>query len=393
MWLCRDRVWCDNSLVSRGKERQLPMDDIGGLDLRRRLLATAVATTAEQRIALAIAVAAFLAFVAAVPFVRVPLAKMPAFIPSYEAALFLVDLVTAVLLYEQFVRLRSVAVLVLASGYLFDALILVPHALSFPGAFTPTGLLGAGPQTTAWLYVFWHGGFPLFVMAYAVLRRRELKGRAVESLGAGTAILASVGGVMAIVSALTLAATKGHDALPVVMQGGDYSLLVSKGISPAVWILTFVAMLMLWQKPQRLVDLWLMLVMWIWLFDIGLSAVIGSSRFDLGFYTGRVFGLIAASFLLITLLIEMARLHAGVLSAANSAEQRLLELLRTQARNEAKANGKGTDAFVLSQNIAHFRSMLDSGALDDEQRDAIRRLLAEEEAKRQATVDNAPGER
>jgi len=369
------------------------MADIGGADKRRRLLATAIATKAEQRIALVIAVAAFLAFAAAVPFVRVPLAKMPAFIPSYEAALFLIDLVTAVLLYEQFVRLRSVAVLILASAYLFDALIIIPHALSFPGAFSPTGLLGAGPQTTAWLYVFWHGGFPLFVIAYAILRGRERRNMTGEPPDAGTAILISIGGVIVIVSVLTLVATSGHDALPVVMQGSDYSLLVSKGISPTVWVLTFVAMLMLWQKPQRLVDLWLMLVMWIWLFDIALSAIIGSSRFDLGFYTGRIFGLIAASFLLITLLIEMMRLHAGVLGAVDSAEQRLLELLRAQARSEAKAEGKGTDAFVLSQNIAHFRSMLDSGTLDAGQRDAIRRLLTEEEAKRQPPADNAGGQR
>lgn len=329
---------------------------------------------------------------AAVPFVRVPLTKLPAFIPSYEAALFLIDLVTAALLYEQYVRLRSTAILALASGYLFDALIIVPHALSFPGAFAPSGLLGAGPQTTAWLYVFWHGRFPLFVMTYAVLRRREPKGGP-AAFNAVAGVLASIGSVAAIVIALTLAATWGHDVLPVVMQGSDYSLLVRKGISPAVWVLTFIAMLMLWQKPQRLVDLWLMLVMLIWLFDIALAAVIGSSRFDLGFYAGRIFGLIAASFLLITLLIEMARLYAGVLGAADSAEQRLLELLRTQARSEAKANGKGADAFVLSQNIANFRSMLESGTLDDVQQAAIRRLLAEEEAKCGRAVDSAAGER
>ena len=370
--------------MTGGKERQHPMDDIGGADRRRRFLATAVATQAEQRIALVIAVAAVLGFAVIIPFVRVPLARMPAFIPSYEAALFLIDLITAALLYEQFVRLRSGALLVLASGYLFDAFIIVPHALSFPGAFASAGLLGAGPQTTAWLYVFWHGGFPLFVMAYAVLRRRERSHGAAAAWSAGAAIMGSIAGVVAIVVVLTLIATQGHDALPVVMQGSDYSLLVSKGISPAVWILTFVAMLMLWQKPQRLVDLWLMLVMWIWLFDIALSAVIGSARFDLGFYAGRIFGLVAASFLLITLLIEMARLYSGVLGAVDSAEQRLLELLRAQARSMAKTNGKGTDAFVLSQNIANFRSMLDSGTLDDAQRDAIRRLLAEEEAKRQS---------
>ena len=122
---------------------------------------------------MAIAAVATLTFATTVPFVRVPLAQMPAFIPAYEAALFFIDLITAVLLFEQFVRLRAPPTLVLASAYLLDALLIVPHALTFPGAFAPTGLLGAKMQTTAWLYVFWHGGFPLFVIGYALLRRRE----------------------------------------------------------------------------------------------------------------------------------------------------------------------------------------------------------------------------
>ena len=41
--------------------------------------------------------------------------------------------------------------------------------LSFPGLFAEGGLLGAGPQTTAWIYMFWHGGFPLLVIGYALL--------------------------------------------------------------------------------------------------------------------------------------------------------------------------------------------------------------------------------
>jgi hypothetical protein len=86
----------------------------------------------------------------------------------------------------------------------------------------------------------------------------------------------------------TLIPTVGHDQLPIVMQGGDYLLLAKKGISPAVWALTLVAMLLPWRREQRVMDLWLILVMWIWLFDIALSAVVGSSRFDLGFCAGRL---------------------------------------------------------------------------------------------------------
>ena len=45
--------------------------------------------------------------------------------------------------------------------------------MSFPGLFTESGLLGSGPQTTAWLYCFWHGGFALFVIAYAWVAGRD----------------------------------------------------------------------------------------------------------------------------------------------------------------------------------------------------------------------------
>ncbi len=356
------------------------MTDLDTGEQRGVFLATASATRLERPVAVAIAVAALAVFIVVVPFVRTPLAQFPAFIPAYEGALFFIDLVTAVLLFDQFARLRSLGVLALASGYLFDALIIVPHALSFPGAFAPTGLLGAKDQTTAWLYVFWHGGFPLFVIAYALLRRHE----AGKVRRAGPAIAAAALAVALLVIALALLATRGHDWLPVVMQGGDYSPLVRKGISPAVWLLTLAAAAALWRRDQRVVDLWLMLVMWIWLFDIALSAVIGSHRFDLGFYAGRIFGLIAAGFLLATLVVEMARMQAGAIRAAASAEQRLAQLARLRERPESgPRRGERTESFIHRQNIAHYRSLLESGTLDEAQYRAIEKLLAEEESKRE----------
>ena len=147
----------------------------GGEARPAALLATVVADPYHRRVAVAAIVASIAAFLAAVPFARVPLAPVPAFIPAYEASLVVVDLITAVLLFGQFAQIRSAALLALASGYLFDGLMTVGHALSFPGLITPTGWLGAGSQTTAWLYMFWHGGFPLFVIAYAGLSRAPIR--------------------------------------------------------------------------------------------------------------------------------------------------------------------------------------------------------------------------
>jgi hypothetical protein len=139
-------------------------------------------------------------FVAAVPFAQVPLTPVWAFIPSYQAALVLNDLLTAVVLFGQFRIVGSRALLRLASGYLFTAGLACVHALTFPGLFTAHGLLGAGPQTTAWLYMAWHGGFPLFVLAYALCPKDGRAttvpyGRAaVTILARGAAVLVLVGG-------------------------------------------------------------------------------------------------------------------------------------------------------------------------------------------------------
>src|SRR5258707_9115068 len=136
------------------------MEADGLTDERRLFLSKLPAGRGGRRLAAAAVLACVVVFLAAAPFAKLPLGQIGAFIPIYESALVINDLITAVLLFGQFNILRSRALLVLASGYLFTATITVSHALSFPGLFSPTGLLGARPQSTAWLYTFWHGGVP-----------------------------------------------------------------------------------------------------------------------------------------------------------------------------------------------------------------------------------------
>src|SRR5262249_60803224 len=109
---------------------------------------------AARWVAWSVVAVQLLGCVLAAPFVRDPGPAVPGFIPAYEAALVLNDVITAILLFTQFRQLRTPSLLILASGYLFDALIVVAHALSFPGAFNESGLLGGHPQTPAWLYLW-----------------------------------------------------------------------------------------------------------------------------------------------------------------------------------------------------------------------------------------------
>src|SRR6201997_4619978 len=137
-------------------------DDMhSGQQDRYVLLSTMPATRGDRTAALWVVSVSAILFALAVPYAGTPLKPVPAFVASYQSALATSDTITAVLLFSQFGILRSWALLLLASGYLFTAAAAHVHALTFPGLFAPAGLLNAGPQTTVWLYMIWHGGFPL----------------------------------------------------------------------------------------------------------------------------------------------------------------------------------------------------------------------------------------
>ncbi|HET9205490.1 MAG TPA: response regulator [Burkholderiaceae bacterium] len=275
-------------------------------------LANAPAGRGEQRLALwTVAVSAGL-FVVAALWAKLQLPQVWAFIPIYESALILSDIFTAVLLFGQCRIARSRALLLLAGGYVFTAAATTAHALTFPGLFSPSGLLGASPQTTAWIYMFWHGGFPLMVIAYALMRDRP-----VESARAnGLAKQVSVTCVLAVGAAVAFTAWATAGPLPPIMEGNRYTPAMLTVVS-LVWATSLLALATLWwrRRPFTVLDLWLAVVMCAWLFDIGLSAVLNGGRFDLGFYSGRLYGLLAANFVLARLLLENGVMHAELLNA------------------------------------------------------------------------------
>ncbi|WP_296228870.1 sensor domain-containing diguanylate cyclase [Ralstonia sp. UBA689] len=267
--------------------------------------------------ALAVALLSLLIFLSVLPFSKVQLAQLPLFIPTYESALILNDLITAVLLFGQFAITRSRAMLALACGYLFTTATAVGHMLSFPGLFAPGGLLGAGPQSTAWIYMFWHAGFPLFVMAYAVLKvleDREPDRFAATPLTRGTVALV-IAAVLGASAACVALATAGGHLLPAIMAGNGYAR-AQLMVAGTIWGFSMIALTVLWRsKPHLTIDIWLMVVLCVWICDIALSAVFNHGRYDLGFYLGRMYGLLGASFILLLLLIENSVLHARLVAA------------------------------------------------------------------------------
>jgi len=270
-------------------------------------------------------------FVAVVPFARLAQPEIPAFLAFYVTALVICDGITAVLLFSQFYFLRSRALLLLASGYLFTTLITAAYALMFPGLFAPAGLLGAGPQSTSAMYMIWHAGFPLAVGGYTLFKRDNETAGIIDPLSVKPigAIAASVAIVAAIVVAGTLLATVGHGYLPQFIAG-DRTTDLGWAVLCTDWLLCLAALAFLGvRRPHTMIDLWVMVVISAWLFDLALAAILNTGRYDLGWYAGRLYGVLAASLLLALLMIENTSYYARLvrvssrLSIANQALERL----------------------------------------------------------------------
>jgi len=340
------------------------------------------ATAFQTWSAIAVAAVVLVAFMIIAPFAGMPLGALNIFFPLLDAIVFVTDLITAVLLFSQFSIAGSRALLALANGYLFTALIVVPHALTFTGAFSPTGLLGANIQTGSWLFIFWHIGFSAALLAYALL---SIVNRAQPLLPGRTqsAVRWSVVGVVALTCGLTWLATAGTYLLPpIILNTNSLSPLVVYPIWLAI-LISAAALSLLALRRRSVLDQWLMVVAFVYMGELAFSGLLPGVRFSLGFYAGRAFSVITASIVLIVLLAETTRLYA-LLARSNMKLQREQgsKLMNFEAIVAAIAHEikQPLGAIELNSGSAQLileRAPADLGeiqAIMDETKDAARRI-------------------
>jgi signal transduction histidine kinase len=275
------------------------------------LLATRPPSKWQIRVAVGIVVALVVTFFIMAPFANTQLPHVDIFYPITLTVIVINDLIISALLFSQFFAVGRRALFVLAVGYLFTGLIIIPQILTFPEAFSSTGLLGAGLQSATYLGVFWRVGSALAVISYALLRDVDSE-ISVSTRSPTVLIVWSVVAVIAVVCGLTLIATMGESFLPVIYVdsvNGRRGAMIARGAFMVS--LDALALALLWVRWRSVLDLWLMVMCCTWLL-VGLAAILINARFTLGTYSSRMYEVIATVVILLVLLSEQTALYANL---------------------------------------------------------------------------------
>jgi len=260
-------------------------------------------------------------FLAVLPWQSIPLREIPAFIPMVDTAICVGELIIATKLYAQAAIFRSRALTILASGYAFGALLLIPHALTFPGAFAANGLLGAGVNTTVWLIMFNGLGLPIAVILFALRKSPELAQPAEER--PSEPVFEALAGTIVLAVLATILTTLGHDSLPPLFVDDRVGIFASIAIvSSVIALLTFAATALLFRQRNSVLDLWLLVAM----SNSVIQQVLGifvHSRFTVGWYAQWGLGLASSFIVAIALIADTNRLYArlAVWSVARKRER------------------------------------------------------------------------
>lgn len=259
----------------------------------------------QKRLALIVALLLPVPFVAMIPVGQIQLPRVVPYIPVVDTVMLVNDSIAATLLFAQFTIMRSPSLLALAGGFLLTAVLVIPHALTFPGAFAPDGLLGAGLQTTPWLNEFWFLGLPSAVIIYVLLKPLDVI-KPTPRRRVPFAILATVMAVLVATFALVWLTTAGAGLLPPIMSD-EVQPQLAWHFLPII-VLSITAMALLWRRRQSSLDLWLLVMLEAWM----LNALLFNKlvvRYSLFWYAGRVFSAVAASIILLFLLSETTMLY------------------------------------------------------------------------------------
>jgi signal transduction histidine kinase len=243
---------------------------------------------------------------------------IPGFVLAFVVSMLVCDIITAVLLFAQYSMLRVPAILLLANGYVFTALILIGWTLTFPDVFTRGESLVGGLQSASGFYIAWRSGFSAFVIAYVLLKETRFH-RPLERPAVRTAIYSSLIVTTVAAAAIALICIAGEPYLPRIMADRlHYSSLYPYTVGLSNCSLSILAIFLLWRRGVSTLDLWLLVVMFFYAMDFPLSYYPSPTRFTDGWYAVRFIAFISSTLVLILLLCEITNMYERLINAIDA---------------------------------------------------------------------------
>lgn len=282
---------------------------------------------------------------------------VPAFLPVYQTVLITAYLITAFLIFGFYRANQSLAQLYLCAGCIYTGVILIVQFLSFSNMFTAKDALLGGPQTTIWLWCFWHAGLPTAIFLYAFSEWRRPGFIVVHPERTAYRF----GAVLILVLGADIAAvTVFRGWMPVLDVNGDFGRITATGIGPAIQAMTVAALVLLWRATRfrTSLNMWLGVALLALLFDNAIT-LIGGSRLSIGWYAGRITALVSAVVMLLGYLKEINYAYLKTVSNARrlAASNALLEVKVDQARLDSLTGLPGRALFLEQAGMLHAQSI------------------------------------
>ena len=288
----------------------------------------------QRRMPVVVAGSLLVLAAAATPFANRPLMPMAGYMPAFGAAIIVVNLLLAVLLFSRGTIECRDDVTALGTAYLFVAVIFVPLLASYPDGFLEHPLIGT-PGTTICLWNYWHAGFGLALVRYAYIAGRPQR-RLIS-------VRREVAAVVAVVAGLTLSATMLMRYLPLAGSATDtlYGRIASA--TPLVILALFAwagTRIVRLRRPEQP---WLMVGLMAACFDVWLTFM-GNGRFTLGWYIATCGSLFTSLAMMVSLLHQINKLYHHA-----AASNKVLEGLARCDGLTGLINRRGLDEAIAAE--------------------------------------------
>lgn len=298
------------------------------------------------------------AALAVLPFAHDPGPVVPALTPVFAATVLVTESATSYLLFVRFGATRNWSLLLLASAYLYAALMAGLHLLTFPGAVFPDRVVIGASQSTAWAFVLWMSGYAVLTFA-AVVTEVVSPDRRIARANVDRARNMAMAAVVAFALCCALAATIWVDRMPPLMQGASWTMLnVTMTYAAMAMIAGGIALILLSAGRRSPIFLWLSLAMTALLFA-NVVSLAGGGRYTVGWSLGRLSWMFSAGVLFLFFMGEFARQQRSLALARDVLEQRVRErtadlsstvrqrnLLLREVHHRVKNNLQMTDALI-----------------------------------------------